>query len=101
TGSPVLSSGETNASMDPSGESAMWLMLISSDPGRENCMRVVGSARRARNHVAAATPTIAKPMAAQKSRCVQLGAAAVAARAAAFVSLPERALSANERSRAD
>ena len=41
-GNADSSSGDTNTSMVPSRDSAMWLMLISSGTARANCMRVVG-----------------------------------------------------------
>src|SRR5579862_7117307 len=99
TGSPVFSSGDTNASAAPSGESAIWLMLIPSDPANENCMRALGSEGSAKNHVTAATATIASPTPAHGNQRIFPGA--FTARAAALVSLPDSALNANERSRAD
>src|ERR1700733_2534040 len=101
TGSPVFSSGDTNASVAPSGESAIWLMLIPSDPANENCMRAQGSEGRAKNHVTAATATIANPTPVHCNHRIRAGAAAFTARAAALVSLPDSALNAKERSRAD
>ena len=62
-----FSSGDTNTSMDPSLDSAMWLMLISSGTARANCIRVVGTGRRATNQVTAATATRASPIASQRS----------------------------------
>jgi hypothetical protein len=41
-GKAEFSSGDTNTSIEPSRESAMWLMLISSGAARANCSRVVG-----------------------------------------------------------
>ena len=58
-GKAEFSSGETNTSMEPSRESAMWLMLISSGTATANCMRVAGGWRRATNHVTAETATSA------------------------------------------
>src|SRR5208283_5830951 len=99
-GNAEFSSGDTNTSLEPSRDSAMWLMLISSGTARANCMRVVGVGRRATNHVTAPTAIRAR---ATESHCrsgTRRGTA-VAARAAELVSEPEKALSANDRSRAD
>src|SRR5271165_3316658 len=99
-GNAELSSGDTNASIVPSRESAMWLMLISSGTAKANCMRVVGIGRRAMNHVAAATATIAAAMESQSNNGCRRGGAAMA-RVTALASVPERALRAKDKSRAD
>src|ERR1022692_3275552 len=98
-GKAELSSGDTNTSMAPSGDSAMWLMLISSGTARANCMRVAGAGRRAMNQVTAEPAANASAMESQRRIGVGLGAAV--ARAAMLVSVPEKALSANDKSRAD
>src|SRR5258706_15187821 len=50
-GNPVLGSGETNTSIEPSREIAMWLTFISCGTGIANYMRAVGAGRRAAHHV--------------------------------------------------
>ena len=86
--------------MEPSRDSAMWLMFISSGTANANCMRGVGCGRRATNHVAAATATRASAAASQgitETRRV----AAAAARTAVLPSVPDSAPNAKDRSRAD
>src|ERR1039458_7625539 len=93
-GKAEFSSGDTNASIVPSRASAMWLTLISSGTGMANSMRVVGTGRRARNHVTAATATSATAAESQ-SRSDIWRRAAIAPREIVLDSVPERALKAN------
>src|SRR5581483_1051184 len=94
------SSGDMKASMEPSRERAMWLILISSGIARANCMRVAGVlVCLAAHHVPAATS--ARASTAESHRRDDLRGADAATRVAALVSLPESALRAKERSRAD
>src|SRR5580698_1617131 len=99
-GKPVFSSGDTNASMEPSREIAMWLTLISSGTGMANCMSVVGAGRHATYHVIAATAASANAMEDQSSSGNRRDVA-TAARAILLASVPESALRAKDKSRAD
>src|SRR5882757_1811566 len=54
-GNPVLDSGETNASIEPSRESAMWLTFISCGTGIANCIRTDATGRRDAHPVIPAT----------------------------------------------
>src|SRR3954466_10341959 len=99
-GNPVLSSGDTNASMVPSRDRAKWLTLISSGTGMANFMRVVATGRRAIYQVSPATKASARAAPAQRKRR-SFRVAAPAARAALADSVPENALNAKERSLAD
>src|ERR1017187_427959 len=98
-GNAELSSGDTNTSMEPSRDSAMWLMLISSGTARANSMRLVGTGRRATNHVTA--ETAASASATESQRRTGNWRRAAMARALMLASVPESALSENDRSRAD
>src|SRR6267378_940044 len=98
-GMAEVSSGDTNASIEPSLDRAMWLMLISFGTARANCMRTVGWERRATNHVPAATAINANAAASPGRSGARRGA--VAARAIVLDSVPDKALRAKDRSRAD
>jgi len=60
-GNPVLGSGETNTSIEPSREIAMWLTFISCGREIANCMRAAGAGRRAAHHVVPATGNEREP----------------------------------------
>src|SRR5258708_17372021 len=95
-GIPEVSSRETNASVDPSADSAMWL----TSPGTEmaNSMRVFGAERCVPNHVTAVAIAAATSTVAHRYTGTLLGAAAIRVPP---VSDPQRALSANDKSFAD
>ena len=96
----MLSSGDTNTSIEPSCASAMWLTLISCGTGIANCMSEVATGRCAHHHVAPATAASTNAPPSHSKIGVRRGAAAVA-RAAFVASVPESALNANDKSRAD
>src|SRR5579871_1521310 len=100
-GMAELSSGETNTSIDPSRESAIWLTLISCGTATANCIRGAGRGRRATDQVAAATTAIKRATMSACTIGIRRGVATAAARTAALESVPDSALRANERSLAD
>src|SRR6266567_4355616 len=96
-GSPDFSSGDTNANMDPSPESAIW--LTSPETEIANSMRVAGAGRLARNQATPAPITNASATTAQTSDGILRRASGI--RAVPLASVPDKALSANDKSFAD
>src|SRR6266849_5937508 len=96
-GSPDFSSGDTNANAEPSAESAMW--LTSPGTGIANSIRVVGAGRFASNQVTPAPVTNASATAAQSSAGILRRDSVI--RTLLLESVPESALSANDKSLAD
>src|SRR6266516_4061305 len=96
-GSPELSSGDTNANMEPSADSAMW--LTSPVTGIANSIRIEGAGRFASNQVTPAPVANASATAAQSSGGILRRVAAI--RAAPLESVPDNAPSAKDKSFAD
>src|SRR2546430_2706923 len=95
-GKPEFSSGDTNANMEPSAESAKWL----TSPGTETANSIrEGIGRFASNQATPAPITKATAPAAQSSAGILRRGALI--RAVPLESVPESALRANERSLAD